>query len=156
MWTLAHEFPRITFVCPLHPNPIVRSAFAELEPLPNLLVVDPVPHDEFVGLLANSLLILTDSGGIQEEATVLRVPVVILREETERPEVVEVGVGVLAGTSTERIMDAARPLIHERLADSWSCPSSSPFGDGNGGVRAAVAIEAYLAGEALPGDFIPS
>ena len=155
MWTLANGFPHITFVCPLHPNPIVRSAFAKLEPLPNLLVVDPIPHDEFVGLLANSLLILTDSGGIQEEATVLRVPVVILREETERPEVAEVGVGVLAGTATERVLDAARLLIQERLADTWSCPLNSPFGDGNAGVRAAVAIEAFLAGEALPGDFKP-
>lgn len=155
MWALAYEFPDIRFVCPLHPNPIVRSAFAELEPLPNLRVVEPIPHDEFVGLLAGSLLILTDSGGIQEEATVLRVPVVILREETERPEVVEVGVGVIAGTSSERILEVARPLIHDRLADRWSCPVSSPFGDGNAGVRAAAAIEAFLGGAALPQDYVP-
>jgi len=155
IWTLADEFPEVTFVCPLHPNPIVRSSFAELDALPNLKIVDPLRHDKFAGLLANSLLVLSDSGGIQEEATVLKVPVVILREETERPEVVEVGVGILAGTSTTRILETTRPLLHSRLENQWSALAPSPFGDGRAGERAAWAIEAFLQGESLPTDFIP-
>jgi UDP-N-acetylglucosamine 2-epimerase (non-hydrolysing) len=153
--TLAQEYPEITFVCPLHPNPAVRSVFAELDPIENLQVVEPMPHDDFVALLAGSLAILTDSGGMQEEATVLGVPVVILRDETERPEVLEVGVGTLVGTSQERIFEVARSVIADRLANRLQLPSESPFGDGSAGVRSARAIEAFLRGRPLPPDMAP-
>ena len=153
--TLAEDYPQITFICPLHPNPAVRSVFAELDPVANLQVVEPMPHDDFVALLAGSLAILTDSGGMQEEATVLGVPVVILRDETERPEVLDVGVGTLVGTSHERIVEVARSVIDDRLAGRLRLPSKSPFGDGFAGVRSARAIAAFLRGKPLPTDMAP-
>lgn len=149
---LAMDYPEIAFVCPLHPNPTVRSVFTELDPIPNLKIVEPMPHDDFVALLAGSLAILTDSGGIQEEATVLGVPVVILRDETERPEVLAVGVGTLVGSSQERIHEVTRSVINDRLANRLTLPSDSPFGDGFAGIRSARAIAAFLDKKPLPQD----
>lgn len=151
---LAFAHPDMTFLCPLHPNPLVREPFLSLQETPNIQVVDPIPYDKFVGVLKGAVLILTDSGGIQEESTVLGVPVVILRDETERPEVVEVGLGFLAGTDAERIVDIGNQVLAARLAHAFAFPGASPFGDGNAGVRGARAIEAFLQGAQLPPDWV--
>ena len=143
VFQLAQEFPEVEFICPLHPNPIVRKSFAELPVAKNFRIIDPLRHDDFVQLLAGSQLILTDSGGIQEEATVLGVPVVILREETERPEVVEIGMGFLTGTSQDKILSRSRDLLAQRLSGQFLISSVSPFGDGSAGVQAACAISHF-------------
>jgi UDP-N-acetylglucosamine 2-epimerase (non-hydrolysing) len=155
VWSLARDFPDIAFMCPLHPNPAVRSVFSNLPPISNLHVVDPVPHDEFVALLAGSLAILTDSGGMQEEATVLGVPVVILRQETERPEVIDAGVGFLAGVEQSKVHEVAQGVINARRSGEYRGPLVSPFGDGHAGVRSAMAIAAFLRGQPLPSDMCP-
>lgn len=149
---LALQFPQVDFICPLHPNPKVRESFTKLKTGTNLRVIDPIPHDDFVTLLAGSLLILTDSGGIQEEATVLKVPVVILRDETERPEVVTAGIGFIAGTQTTSIHGIAERILTSRLNSEFEHVAKSPFGDGRAGVRSAAAIKAYLSGKSLPTD----
>lgn len=141
---LSDNFPQVDFICPLHPNPIVRESFAQLSERTNLKVVDPIPHDSFVELLAQSQVILTDSGGIQEEATVLGVPVVILREETERPEVITAGLGFITGTDETNIVEISTKILKDRLAGKFTVTDSSPFGDGNAGVYAARAINDYL------------
>ncbi len=152
VFRLSTEFPDIDFVCPLHPNPLVRESFDALPRGNNFRILDPLPHDSFVELLAGSQLILTDSGGIQEEATVLGVPVVILREETERPEVVDAGWGFIAGTDEDQILALARGLLQQRLDNRFTAPNSSPFGDGNAGTRAAEAISEFSRGNELPSD----
>jgi len=152
VFQLSTEFPRVDFLCPLHPNPLVRESFKTLPKGRNFHILDPLPHDSFVGLLAGSQLILTDSGGIQEEATVLGVPVVILREETERPEVVDAGWGFIAGTDENQILALARNLLQQRLDNVFKGPAESPFGDGNAGTRAAQAINEFSRGNELPSD----
>lgn len=152
VFQLSTEFPDVDFLCPLHPNPIVRESFDALPRGNNFRILDPLPHDSFVELLAGSQLILTDSGGIQEEATVLGVPVVILREETERPEVVDAGWGFIAGTNETQILALARDLLQQRLDHTFTGPDESPFGDGNAGTRAAQAISKFSRGTELPSD----
>lgn len=149
---LAQEFPGVDFVCPLHPNPAVRSAFSALPTILNLHVIDPLPHDQFVPLLANSLVILTDSGGIQEEATVFQVPVVILRQETERPEVLASGLGILAGTDSGLIFKCVSELINQRLKGVFASGIDESFGDGYASQRAATSIRSFLLGQKLPSD----
>ncbi len=152
VFQLSTEFPDVDFVCPLHPNPLVRESFDALPRRNNFRILDPLPYDSFVELLAGSQLILTDSGGIQEEATVLGVPVVILREETERPEVVDAGWGFIAGTDEDQILALARGLLQQRLDNLFAAPDESPFGDGNAGTRAAEAISEFSRGNELPSD----
>ncbi len=149
---LSTEFPDVDFLCPLHPNPLVRESFDALPRGNNFRILDPLPHNSFVELLAGSQLILTDSGGIQEEATVLGVPVVILREETERPEVVDAGWGFIAGTDESQILALARDLLQQRLDHTFTGPDESPFGDGHAGTRAAKAINEFSRGNELPSD----
>jgi UDP-N-acetylglucosamine 2-epimerase (non-hydrolysing) len=143
---LSEIFPNVDFICPLHPNPLVRASFEILPVRENFLVIDPLPHDEFVRLLAGSQLILTDSGGIQEEATVLHIPVVILRDETERPEVITSGWGFIAGTEEEVIVEIGQNLLRQRLDETFSNTDPSPFGDGTAGEKAAVAIRRLALG----------
>jgi len=150
VFQLATEFPHVDFICPLHPNPIVRGSFTRLPKRSNFKVVEPLDHKRFVGLLAASQLILSDSGGIQEEATVLGVPIVILREETERPEVVESGWGFIAGTDKTQIVTLARDLLQQRIGGRFKAPKGSPFGDGNAGTRAAHAISDFNDGRLSP------
>ncbi len=152
VFQLSTEFPDVDFLCPLHPNPLVRESFDALPRRNNFRILDPLPHDSFVELLAGSQLILTDSGGIQEEATVLGVPVVILREETERPEVLDAGWGFIAGTDEDQILALARGLLQQRLDNLFATPNESPFGDGNAGTRAAEAISEFSRGKELPSD----
>ena len=151
---LASAHPGVTFLCPLHPNPLVREPFLSLQGVPNIHVVDPIPYDSFVTVLKGAVLILTDSGGIQEESTVLGVPVVILRDETERPEVVEVGLGFIAGTQTKTVVNIANKVLTARVEGTFTGSELSPFGDGSAGVRGARAIEAFLKGDPLPADWV--
>ena len=141
---LAQIFPQVDFICPLHPNPIVRESFTSLPAHTNLKIVDPIPHDDFVHLLSGSQMILTDSGGIQEEVTILGVPVVILREETERPEVITAGLGFITGTNETQILEISTRILQERLEEKFAVPASFPFGNGSAGLNAASAISQFL------------
>ena len=149
---LAKAYSDIRFICPLHPNPTVRESFAPITHLDNVYLIDPIPHEAFASVLQGSLMILTDSGGIQEESTAIGVPTIVLRSETERPEATEVGTAFLVGTDGSDILPIARDVLERRLRGEDFMPMTSPFGDGKAGHRAADAISCFLQGVSLPSD----
>jgi UDP-N-acetylglucosamine 2-epimerase (non-hydrolysing) len=141
---LALAFPALTWVYPVHPNPNVREpARAALGQVGNFRLCDPLPYRELVRHLRRCRIVLTDSGGIQEEAPALGKPVLVLRDTTERPEGVEAGTAELVGTDPERIVEAATRLLTDDAARSRMARAVNPYGDG----RAAERIAAVLAGE---------
>ncbi|HEX2645275.1 MAG TPA: UDP-N-acetylglucosamine 2-epimerase (non-hydrolyzing) [Thermoanaerobaculia bacterium] len=141
---LAETFPEVSFVYPVHRNPNVRGpAFEILGGLPNLELCEPLDYRELVRRLERCRLVLTDSGGIQEEAPTFGKPVLVLRETTERPEGVDAGVARLVGADRERIFDEAARLLRSEEDYEAMARAVNPYGDG----RAAERIAAILAGE---------
>lgn len=128
---LSRRFDQVNFVFPVHPNPHVRT---EVESLlgnrPRIHLLPPVKYDEFTHLMSRSILLLTDSGGIQEEAPALNKPVVVLRSVTERPAIIAAGVGVLAGTETEHIVAVVSEILTDKAVYSGMARGVSPYGDG--------------------------
>ena len=151
---LARELPQVRFVAPLHPNPAVRECFApRLGGLDNVLLLGPLPYPEMISLMARARLVLTDSGGIQEEAPVLGTPVLVLRDRTERGEAVELGVAALVGCDRDRIVALARRLLLDDAEHARMARPNSPFGDGNATPRVLSAIAASL-GASAPTDLL--
>jgi UDP-N-acetylglucosamine 2-epimerase (non-hydrolysing) len=139
--TLAETYPDIRFVYPVHLNPNVQEPVSRiLSGIPNLTLLPPLDYLPFVHLVKRSTLILTDSGGIQEEAPSLGVPVIVLREVTERPEGVQAGTVRLVGTDTARIVAEARRLLDDPEAHAQMAHSANPYGDGHAAERIAQAI----------------
>ena len=129
----------------LHPNAHVATAMRQqLEGVPNVSLLDPCGHRELVQRMCAADLVLSDSGGIQEEAPALGVPLLILREKTERPEGLACGSASLVGTSTERIVNEARQLLHDPQALAAMRRRRFPYGDGESGPRIAALIERWL------------
>jgi UDP-N-acetylglucosamine 2-epimerase (non-hydrolysing) len=142
---LATESPHVRFVIPLHPNPLVRTELgAPLAGLANVVRTEPLAYAQFARLMANATLIITDSGGIQEEAPSLGVPVLVARESTERKEGVEAGTLKLVGTDVDRLVAEARVVLANPDAHRLN-PSDNPYGDGNAADRIVAAAE-YLSG----------
>jgi len=132
----AREFPRVRFVYSVHRNPSVQEpARRILGRLSNVHLVDPLPYLPFVDLLSRSRAILTDSGGIQEEAPSLGVPVLVARETTERPEGVQCGSNRLVGTQGPVILEELRRLLNRPPGPSGPRPFPNPFGDGHASAR---------------------
>lgn len=133
---IAQEFSDVEVVYPAHPNPAVRKIATEvLGDVPRVRLVEPLPYQAFLQELSSSYLVLTDSGGVQEEAPSFGKPVLVLRERTERPELMEVGGGVLVGTNPERVYEEIVRLLtdEEVYRKMASCPN--PFGDGKASKR---------------------
>ena len=151
---LADKFPSVYFVCPLHPNPVVRTHFEDITSRPNVRIIDSLPHDEFVNLLRGSTIIITDSGGIQEESTVLGIPTLVAREETERPEAVDAGVTHMVGTDADSIIAIASRILNSEADKEALVSARETFGDGRAGDRCALAIRALLDNAPLPGDMV--
>lgn len=129
----------------LHPNPHVAAAIRELlDDAPNIHLLDPCGHLELVRRMSEADLILSDSGGIQEEAPALGIPLLVLRDKTERPEGIAIGSATLVGTSRERIVREAQRLLHdpERLAQMRR--RSFPYGDGKAAEQIAKIMEKWL------------
>lgn len=142
---LTDRVPGLKVVLPLHPNPQVRASIGEVvAACPAIVVCDPMPYPEFVALLAGADVIVTDSGGIQEEAPSLDVPVLVTRETTERPEAVEAGAARLVGTDRDLLVRTALELLENPLAHRRMAAVVNPFGDGTAGARSAAAIAALL------------
>jgi len=121
----------VAIVFPVHPNPNVRGVMeAQLAHRPNVHLIDPLDYPNFVRLLDMSELVLTDSGGVQEEAPSLGKPVLVMRETTERPEGVQAGTARLVGTSADRIISEVFTLMDDREAYSAMARAHNPFGDG--------------------------
>ncbi len=146
------------FVLPAHPNPMVRrTLLPALEGIDNVRVVEPLDYRDFAGLLARAELVITDSGGIQEEAPSLGIPVLVLREITERAEGVAAGVVELVGTNEERIVARAEAKLAATTAGAprnraltSQRPIVSPYGDGRAAARSAAAIARMLGAGAPP------
>ena len=129
---LAERFPQTAFVYPVHLNPQARRpVFDLLGDVPNIHLLAPLGYLEFVALMDRARVILTDSGGVQEEAPALGKPVVVMREKTERPEGVEAGVAVLAGADTDRIVDAVSALLTDPAHYDAMSRAVHPYGDGH-------------------------
>jgi UDP-N-acetylglucosamine 2-epimerase (non-hydrolysing) len=138
---LASRFPELQFVLPVHPNPEVKRTVEELLcDLPGMHLIPPVDYLEFVHLLSRADLVLTDSGGLQEEAPSLGKPVLVLREVTERPEGVEAGTAVVVGTDRERIVAVASELLTSPEAYARMANAVNPYGDGRASERILVAL----------------
>jgi UDP-N-acetylglucosamine 2-epimerase len=139
---LALEFARegVYFVYPVHLNPNVRRPVQDiLAGVPNLDLIEPLDYLSMVHLMKRSALILTDSGGVQEEAPALGVPVLVMRDTTERPEGVEAGVVRLVGTDRRRIVAEASRLLRDPAAHAAMATAISPYGDGTA-ARQIVSI----------------
>jgi UDP-N-acetylglucosamine 2-epimerase (non-hydrolysing) len=139
---LVARFPDIEVVVPVHPNPHVKGTVeAVLCDTPRVRLIQPVDYVEFVHLMARSHLILTDSGGVQEEAPSLGKPVLVLRDTTERPEGVEAGTAIVVGTDRERIVTTAGNLLDSSEAYERMATAVSPYGDGRASERIVAALE---------------
>lgn len=142
---VVERHPDLAVVFPVHPNPAVREVTdAELAGAPRIHCVEPMGYSDFIQLLSSAWLIASDSGGIQEEAPSLGKPVLILRDTTERPEVVDCGIGRLVGHSGQRL----EAMLEDAIADdAWGQAAQSipnPFGQGDAGERIVRALEAFL------------
>jgi UDP-N-acetylglucosamine 2-epimerase (non-hydrolysing) len=125
----------IQIIFPIHPNPNVRGVFNTLETLKTVRLIEPVDYLEMVYLMSRCHSVLTDSGGIQEEAPSLGKPVLVMRNVTERPEAVEAGTVQLVGTSTDRIILAATEILENQTIHAAMSKSHNPYGDGNACAR---------------------
>jgi UDP-N-acetylglucosamine 2-epimerase (non-hydrolysing) len=139
--SIARRFPDTQIVLPVHPNPSVKETIErELAAVPNISLCEPLAYGALVTLLKRCHFVITDSGGLQEEAPALGKPVLVVREETERPEAVEAGVARLVGTRTERIVDAAAELLEDEARYRAMAQGRSPYGDGKAAERIAGAL----------------
>jgi UDP-N-acetylglucosamine 2-epimerase (non-hydrolysing) len=138
---LADRFPDLQFVLPVHPNPEVKQTVERLLcDIPGMHLVAPVDYLEFVHLMNRSHLVLTDSGGVQEEAPSLGKPVLVLRDVTERPEGVEAGTAVVVGTDRNRIVTVASELLTSKQAYDRMANAVNPYGDGKASGRIVRAL----------------
>ena len=137
--------PDTVAVFPVHKNPKVRDVVeAELGGHDRVVLIEPLDYEPFANLLNHSALILTDSGGIQEEAPSLGKPVLVLRDTTERPEAVGAGTVRLVGTDQDTVYQAAHELLSDEKAYLAMSTASNPYGDGTAAVQIVEAIEKYI------------
>ena len=142
---IAEQESDLTIVLPMHMNPSVRSAL--LPPLagrPNVIVTEPLGYGGFCRLLNRASIVLTDSGGLQEEAPSLGKPVLVMRATTERGEAVASGTARLVGTQEDVIVGAVRTLLHDELAYRRMAKAVNPYGDGHAAGRSLDAIVRFL------------
>lgn len=140
------SFPRLWIIIPMHKNPLVREIWQRyLSDIPNVILCDALEYDDFVWIMNRSTLILTDSGGIQEEAATLKKPVLILRDVTERPEALSEGTALLAGREPSKIVELAlRVLLDDDFRERLLSKSSSPFGEGRAAETIVDILMQYL------------
>lgn len=139
---IADAEPELTIVLPAHRNPVVREAvLPAIEGKPNVVVTEPLAYGEFTRMLSVTHVVLTDSGGVQEEAPSLGKPVLVMRENTERPEAVTAGTVKLIGTDEERIVTEVDRLLNDADAYQAMANAVNPYGDGKAAERSLAAIE---------------
>lgn len=142
---LADRFPDHLFAYPVHLNPKVRKPIYEmLGAKNNIRLIPPQDYSAFVMLMTNSRLILTDSGGIQEEAPALNVPVLVMRDTTERPEAVDAGAVMLTGTTVDQIVNHTTVLLTDQQAYARMANAPSPYGDGRAAKRIVEHVREYF------------
>ncbi|HEY5048615.1 MAG TPA: UDP-N-acetylglucosamine 2-epimerase (non-hydrolyzing) [Rhizomicrobium sp.] len=142
---LAASHPETTFAYPVHLNPAVRQPVRErLGKIENIVLEEPLPYRAFVRLMEVSRLILTDSGGIQEEGPSLGKPVLIMREVTERPEGIDAGVNRLVGASTQSIIAGVEELLSNEQVYRRMSLATNPYGDGTAATQIAAILQQQL------------
>ena len=145
---LVGKFDDIEIVFPVHLNPNVRSLVnEELSGIPRIHLIEPTSYRDLLGLMRRCNLILTDSGGIQEESVSFHKPVLVLREVTERPEIVEVGAGLVIGVETERIVQEVSDLLNDPERYQRMSSAENPFGDGHAAERIVKILAERLQSE---------
>lgn len=153
---LARKYPDLTVVFPVHKSPEVgRSIRPAVEGLDNVVLVGPLPYAQFTRLLSLADLVLTDSGGVQEEAPSLGTPVLVMRENTERPEAVVAGTVKLIGTHRRRLVDEVSLLLDSEDVFAGMANAVNPYGDGRAAHRTVEAICWRFSGAPRPEDFRP-
>lgn len=153
---LALAHPDVVFLLPAHLNPVVReSLLPPLERLANVLVTAPLGYGDFVRAMHGCEILLTDSGGVQEEAPTFGKPVLVLRETTERPEAVRAGTVRLVGTDEETIVREATRLLTDETAYKAMSQAVNPYGDGEASHRCVRSIEHFFGHGPLPREFAP-
>ncbi len=139
------RFPDTALLLPLHRNPTVREPIqAALGDRPRVFLTEPLDYSELVGAIARCHLLLTDSGGLQEEAPSLGKPVLVLRETTERPEAVQAGTAKLIGTNPQTIVDSTAELLENPALYQQMATAINPFGDGQASARIVKIARNYL------------
>lgn len=147
------EFPDAEIIFPVHKNPKVREIVAaELGNVAQVHLIEPLDYEPFANLMSRATLILTDSGGVQEEAPALGKPVLVLRETTERPEAVSAGTVKLVGTDTDKIYGAARLLLNDAGEYSKMANAVNPYGDGKAARRIVQALRWHYRFSSQPPD----
>lgn len=148
----ATDHPEVRFLLPTHANPAVREVLTDiLGDIPNVTIGDPQPYAAFCGLLKGCDLVLTDSGGIQEEAPALGKPVLVMRDTTERPEAIAAGTARLVGTTYESVHSALEGMLNSQEARGVMAHAVNPYGDGQAAARVMAALEQLLeVGTRLP------
>ena len=145
MKKLSEKYPEVDFVYPMHLNPNVRKpiheVFGENLTRPNFFFIEPLQYLEFVHLMSKSTIVLTDSGGIQEEAPGLGKPVLVMRDTTERPEALESGTVHLVGTDYDKIVNEVSTLLEDKEAYIKMSQAVNPYGDGMACCRIANALK---------------
>ena len=143
--TLAVRNPDVQFLYPVHPNPNVKDvAYEMLGKSANIQLCDPLDYAPFVAAMKRAYLIISDSGGVQEEAPALGKPVLVLRDETERPEAVEQGVVKLVGPNYDRIVEETQILLDDESAYRAMARGISPYGDGHGAEQIVKVLREYF------------
>jgi len=154
---IANDFSDVQIVFPMHKNPIVREvAYRVMGDHDRIKLCEPPDYFEFVRLMRDAHLIVTDSGGVQEEAPTLGKPVLVLREKTERPEAVEAGVVKVIGTDEERIVAEVSRLLSDEEAYRAMQRPVNPYGDGKAAMRIKQAILHFFGRAERPADFLPT
>lgn len=152
---LLETYPDLRVVLPSHPNPAVRAQVAAgLARIPRAVVTDPLPYEQLVAILSRAYLVLTDSGGIQEEAPTFGVPALVLRDVTERVESLRAGCARLVGTDPALIFKESCRLLNDPAARAAMAATGNPYGDGQAAARTEQAVAALL-GLAEPPDPMP-
>lgn len=153
---VCRKLPQVTFIFPIHLNPLVREIFRGiLDKVDGVVFTEPLAYRPFVHLMKEVDLVVTDSGGIQEEAPTLGKPVLVMRETTERPEGIEAGTARLVGTDEDAVAAALRELLTDRTAYEKMATAVNPYGDGKAAGRIADHLE-HLFGlrQAAPAPFV--
>ena len=142
---LAEQHPEVLFVLPIHRNPRVREALLpQIGGRSNIVWCDPLEYGAFCALIDRCDVVLTDSGGVQEEAPALSKPVLVMRDNTERPEAVAFGVAELVGTDEDRIVERVSTLLTDEVAYAAMAQAANPYGDGHACKRILAATAALF------------
>ena len=142
---IADAEPDLVIVLPAHKNPVVREAvLPAIDEKPNVIVTEPLAYGEFTRMLSMAHIVLTDSGGVQEEAPSLGKPVLVMRENTERPEAVHAGTVTLIGTDEEKIVKEVDRLLNQQDAFDAMANAVNPYGDGKAAERTVAAVAELL------------